>query len=83
MLQEIGSGGALKLRSRAFKPIIGGDHQLTVSFAGNDGERIYGMGQYQQETFDLKGSTLELAHRNSQASVPFLLFQQRVWFLMA
>lgn len=77
LLQEIGSGGALKLRSRAFKPIIGGDHQLTVSFAGNDGERIYGMGQYQQETFDLKGSTLELAHRNSQ------LFQQRVRFLMA
>lgn len=72
LLKEISRGGALKLQARAFKPIIGGDHKLIVSFEGNDNEKIYGMGQYQQETFDLKGSTLELAHRNSQASVPFL-----------
>ncbi len=39
LLQEISSGGALKLRARAFKSIIGGDHQLTVSFAGNDDEK--------------------------------------------
>jgi alpha-D-xyloside xylohydrolase len=81
LLQEINSGGALKLRARAFKPIIGGDHKLTVSFAGNEGERLYGMGQYQQETFDLKGSTLELAHRNSQASVPFLYSSKGYGFL--
>jgi len=36
-------------------------------------EKIYGMGQYQQEYLDLKGLDLELAHRNSQASVPFAL----------
>ena len=29
------------------------------------------MGQYQQEKMNLKGCNLELAHRNSQASVPF------------
>ena len=29
------------------------------------------MGQYQQETLNLKGCNLELAHRNSQASIPF------------
>lgn len=81
LIQEISSGGALKLRARAFKPIIGGDHSLTVSFTGNDGEKIYGMGQYQQETFDLKGSTLELAHRNSQASVPFLYSNKGYGFL--
>jgi alpha-D-xyloside xylohydrolase len=81
LLQEINNGGALKLLARAFKPIIGGDHKLTVSFEGNDGERIYGMGQYQQETFDLKGSTLELAHRNSQASVPFLYSSKGYGFL--
>lgn len=81
LLQEIHSGGALKLQSRAFKPIIGGDYRLTVSFAGNDGEKLYGMGQYQQEIFDLKGSTLELAHRNSQASVPFLYSSNGYGFL--
>lgn len=31
------------------------------------------MGQYQQPFLDIKGNQLELAHRNSQASVPFLL----------
>lgn len=31
------------------------------------------MGQYQQPFVNLKGADLELAHRNSQASVPFLL----------
>lgn len=81
LLKEISSGGALKLQARAFKPIIGGDHRLMVSFEGNHGERIYGMGQYQQETFNLKGSTLELAHRNSQASVPFLFSSKGYGFL--
>jgi alpha-D-xyloside xylohydrolase len=81
LLKEISSGGALKLQARAFKPIIGGDYKLIVSFEGNDNEKIYGMGQYQQETFDLKGSTLELAHRNSQASVPFLFSSKGYGFL--
>ena len=36
-------------------------------------EKIYGMGQYQQDCLDLKGCTLELAQRNSQASVPFMV----------
>jgi alpha-D-xyloside xylohydrolase len=30
------------------------------------------MGQYQQPWLDLKGCALELAQRNSQASVPFM-----------
>ena len=31
------------------------------------------MGQYQQPYMDMKGCVVELAHRNSQASVPFAL----------
>ena len=31
------------------------------------------MGQYQQPQFDLKGCTLELAQKNTQASVPYLV----------
>lgn len=81
LLQEITSGGALKLRARAFKPIIGGPHSLTLSFFANEGEKLYGMGQYQQEIFDLKGSSLELAHRNSQASVPFVYSNKGYGFL--
>ena len=36
-------------------------------------EKIYGMGQYQQPYLDLKGLDIEMAQRNSQASVPFAL----------
>jgi alpha-D-xyloside xylohydrolase len=62
----------LKIVNREWKGVIGGsEHQLNVKFESNDGERLYGMGQYQQPYLDLKGCVLELAQRNSQISVPF------------
>ena len=65
---------ALSLRGREFKPIPGGDYHLTARFESRDpNEKLFGMGQYQQPYLDLKGLDLELAHRNSQASVPFAL----------
>ncbi len=73
LLREIGDGGALALKARHFKPILSGDFALEVSFEGDEDERLYGMGQYQMETLDLKHCTLELAQRNSQASVPFVM----------
>lgn len=54
---------------------------LTARFEATDGERIYGMGQYQDRQLDRKGSTLELAHRNSQASVPFYVSSLGYGFL--
>ena len=39
------------------------------------------MGQYQQKFLDLKGTELELAHRNSQASVPFMVSSLGYGFL--
>ena len=65
---------AIEVEAREFKPIVGGDYHLTVRFESLDkNEKIYGMGQYQQPYLDLKGLDLELAHRNSQASVPFAI----------
>ena len=65
---------ALEIDAREFRPIIGGDYEVTARFESTSvNERIYGMGQYQQPYLDLKGTDLELAHRNSQASVPFCL----------
>ena len=64
---------ALEIEGREFKPLCGGDYALTMRFESNPIEKIYGMGQYQQPYLDLKGSDLELAHRNSQASVPFMI----------
>ncbi len=81
LLEEIGASGALALRPRAYEPHAGGDDAITVRFQSRDDERLYGMGQYQQETLDLKHCVLELAHRNSQASVPFLMSSRGYGFL--
>lgn len=65
---------AIEVEAREFRPNVGGDYHLTMRFESQDpDERIYGMGQYQQPYLNLKGMDLELAHRNSQASVPFLV----------
>ncbi len=81
LLREIPNGGALQKRARHFRPLPGGGFALKASFEANPGEKIYGMGQYQQERMDLKGCNLELAHRNSQASVPFYISSLGYGFL--
>ena len=64
----------LKIVNREWKGVIGGsEYMLTVRFDANEGEKIYGMGQYQQPYLNLKGNLLELAQRNSQISVPFMV----------
>ena len=67
LLREISNGGALQKKARHFRPL--------------PEEKIYGMGQYQQEIMNLKGCNLELAHRNSQASIPFYLSDKGYGFL--
>lgn len=81
LLQELGGHGCLKLAARRFKPIIGGDYRLTASFESDEHEKLYGMGQYQQEILNIKNCSLELAHRNSQASVPFVMSSLGYGFL--
>lgn len=71
----------LKLIARNYKPIIGGDYSLTMRFESNDGEKLYGMGQYQQPYLELKGCVLELAQRNSQISIPFTVSSLGYGFL--
>lgn len=71
----------LKIRGREYKAIIGGDYALKIRFESNDGEKIFGMGQYQQPYLDLKGCTLELAQRNSQISIPFAVSSLGYGFL--
>ncbi len=72
---------ALNIDAREFKPIIGGDYQLTMRFESDPDEKIFGMGQYQHPYLNVKNCTLELAQRNSQASVPFALSSLGYGFL--
>ena len=71
----------LNYKAREFKPIIGGDWHLTAYFEAYDDERLYGLGQYQEKLLNRKGLTLELAQRNSQASIPFMISTRGYGFL--
>lgn len=66
---------ALEVEAREFKPHPGSpNYHLTYRLTSlSREEKIYGMGQYQQPYLNIKGCDLELAQRNSQASVPFLV----------
>ncbi|MBR1586139.1 MAG: glycoside hydrolase family 31 protein [Clostridia bacterium] len=63
----------LKVVNREWIPYAGGDYKLTVRFEPNDGEKIFGMGQYQQPYMDMKGCVLDLKQQNSQTTVPFMV----------
>ena len=72
----------LRISGRELKPIQGtDDYRLTARFEAWEDERIFGMGQYQMGRLDKKGAVLELAHRNSQASVPFYVSSRGYGFL--
>jgi alpha-D-xyloside xylohydrolase len=81
LFEEIGAGGALKLTAREYRPAEGGGARLRLSLAAPADEHLVGMGLYQQDLVDLKGTVLELAHRNSQTSVPFVVSSAGYGFL--
>ena len=68
--------------ARTYSPVLGAEgFAATVQFCAYDGEKIHGMGQYRIAKYDRKGCMLELAHRNSQISVPFFLSSRGYGFL--
>lgn len=72
----------LRIDARELKPIAGSsDYTLMARFEAFDDEKIFGMGQYQDRQLNKKGALLELAHRNSQASVPFMISSRGYGFL--
>ena len=71
----------LKVEGRTYKAHLGGDWRIVQKFEATDGEKIFGMGQYQQAQTDLKGCVLDLEQRNSQISVPFAVSSLGYGFL--
>jgi alpha-D-xyloside xylohydrolase len=60
----------------------GSDHfETKVTFDADKDEHLYGMGQYPNDCLDLKGSVLELAQKNTQISIPFLLSSKGYGFI--
>ena len=67
--------------ARQFKS-RGSDHfELKVTFEAKKDEHLYGMGQYPNDCLDLKGTVLELAQKNTQISIPFLLSTKGYGFI--
>lgn len=79
--QVEGNPSALLIPGRELKPIPGGKYSARVLFKASDGEKLYGMGQHQEPFLNLKGCELELAQRNSQVNIPFVLSNRGFGFL--
>ena len=72
---------SLHLAAREYNGISRGAWEINLRFESNDGEKLFGMGQYQQPYLDLAGCTLELVQRNGQITVPFVLSSLGYGFL--
>jgi alpha-D-xyloside xylohydrolase len=60
----------------------GSEHfELMLTFEAEKTEHLYGMGQYPNDCLDLKGTVLELAQKNTQISIPFLLSSKGYGFI--
>ncbi|MBE6731821.1 MAG: glycoside hydrolase family 31 protein [Ruminococcaceae bacterium] len=68
--------------ARTYRPVGGDNFKVTLQFAADDNEKIFGMGQYQQDNLNLKGSVLDLKQLNTQASVPFYVSNKGYGFYM-
>lgn len=55
--------------------------ELKLTFEADKNEYLYGMGQYQNDCLNLKGSVLDLAQINKQISIPFLLSSKGYGFI--
>jgi len=57
------------------------DWKATARFEAYDDEKLFGMGQYQDSHLDKKGGIWELAQKNAQASIPFVISSRGYGFL--
>jgi len=55
--------------------------ELMLTFEAEKTEHLYGMGQYPNDCLNLKGCVLELAQKNTQISIPFLLSDKGYGFI--
>ncbi|MNW35624.1 Alpha-xylosidase [compost metagenome] len=82
LLNETEDTYQLKYGGRELKPYPGSsDYSVKLRLESDPSEKLFGMGQYQHSFLNLKGCSLELTHRNSQISVPFVLSSAGYGFL--
>lgn len=65
---------------RTFIP-QGGTWKIEQRFFADDAEKLYGLGQRQHGYLDQKGCVLDLMHRNTEVSIPFMVSSKGYGFL--
>ena len=73
---------ATRHHARQYRSVGGDNYRVSLSFWGDDNEKIYGMGQYQQTNLNLTGSVLDLRQVTTPASVPFYVSSKGSGFFM-
>ena len=68
-------------RRAGFKPLGSDLYPITAEFEAAEGERFYGLGQHQHGLLDQKGCVIDLWHRNTEVSIPFLVSNRGYGFL--
>lgn len=81
LLEQYETYDVLHADARELKCMHGGNFRASLKWESDPDEKLYGMGQYQDGMFDLKGSIRDLAQKNTQASVPFLVSNLGYGFL--
>ncbi|MDT8390618.1 MAG: glycoside hydrolase family 31 protein [Lentisphaeria bacterium] len=66
--------------ARTFVPDRG-SWTIDQRFYAHDDEKFYGLGQRQHGFLDQKGCTMDLMHRNSEVSIPFMVSNKGYGFL--
>ncbi len=59
--------------ARDYNALSTDSFEISLYFKPNADEKLYGMGQHANNCFDLKGCTIELQHKNTQCSIPFVV----------
>ncbi|RJW53746.1 glycoside hydrolase family 31 protein [Clostridiales bacterium TF09-2AC] len=68
-------------RAREYRLAGGDSYKTDLYFKANEDEHFYGMGQHADDCFDIKGCTIELAQKNTQTIIPYVMSSLRYGFV--
>ena len=67
--------------ARILKGRVGGLIHIEQNICAYEKEHFYGLGQEAHDLFDLKGAVLDLCHRNTKSTIPFVMSSRGYGFV--
>jgi len=68
-------------RAREYRSISSRSFAIDVYFRSQPDEHFYGLGQEPNDCFDLKGAVVELCHKNTKCTIPYIYSSRGYGFL--